>query len=179
VTFAFDAYPVEVASDPFPIYRTMCDEDPEVWCDPTQAWALSRYDDVLTAMRDTDPFSSAYGNIVNDNPARARRKLGTTDPPRHEQLPKLVDAVFARRAVDQYEPPIGMLGESLLKDAVADGGVVALHSAIAFGSTRSLSVMCSASTSPDTGSWRQRPRSCSSRFPRTARRGSSRRPRCG
>jgi hypothetical protein len=30
VTFAFDAYPVDVASDPFPIYRTMRDEDPVV-----------------------------------------------------------------------------------------------------------------------------------------------------
>jgi hypothetical protein len=85
--FAFDAYPVGVASDPFPIYRTMRDKDPVVWCEPTQAWALSLYDDVLTAVRDTDPFSSAYGNIVNDNPARARRKLGTTDPPPTSSCP--------------------------------------------------------------------------------------------
>jgi hypothetical protein len=76
---------------------------------------LSRNDDVLTAVRDTDPLPSEYGNIVNDNPARAGRKLGATDPPRHEQLLKLVDAVFARRAVDQYEPSIRMLGVDIAR----------------------------------------------------------------
>lgn len=134
-TFLFDAYSPEVASDPFPMYETMRDEHPVLWCESTQAWALSRYDDVLGALRDTDTFSSANGNVVNDNPARAGRTLGTTDPPRHEELRKIVDAAFARRAVEEYETSIRKLTEALLKAALADGGIVDLRSAIAFPSS--------------------------------------------
>jgi cytochrome P450 len=134
-SFDFDAYSPQVASDPFPLYQTMRDEHPLAWCESTRAWALSRYDDVLAALRDTDTFSSANGNVVNDNPGRAGRTLGTTDPPRHDALRKLVDRAFARRTVEEYEPSIRMLTEALLAEALANGGVVDLRSAIAFPSS--------------------------------------------
>ena len=95
-SFQFDLYSEAVSRDPYPFYSRMRAEHPVLWCESTQAWALSRYDDVLAALLDPATFSSAKGNIVNDNPARAGKTLGTTDPPRHDQLRKLVnDALLA------------------------------------------------------------------------------------
>ena len=104
--FEFDAYSPEVSRDPYPFYARMRADHPVLWCESTHSWALSRYDDVLAALLDTATFSSAKGNTINDNPERAGRTLGTTDPPRHDQLRKLVSAAFARRTVSEYEAPM-------------------------------------------------------------------------
>jgi cytochrome P450 len=112
--FEFDAYSPEVSRDPYPFYARMRAEHPVLWCESTRAWALSRYDDVLAALLDPDTFSSAKGNIVNDTPARAGKTLGTTDPPRHDRLRKLVNDAFARRTVGSYEAPMRSLASEVL-----------------------------------------------------------------
>jgi cytochrome P450 len=114
--FEFDAYSVEVSRDPYPFYERMRAEHPVLWCESTRAWALSRYDDVLSALLHPGTYSSAKGNIVNDNPARAGKTLGTTDPPRHDQMRKLVNDAFARRTVGDYETPMRTLAEQLVAD---------------------------------------------------------------
>jgi cytochrome P450 len=115
-TFEFDAYSPEVSCDPYPFYARMRAQHPVLWCESTRAWALSRYDDVLAALLDPGTFSSAKGNVVNDNPARAGKTLGTTDPPRHDQLRKLVNEAFARRTVGDYEAPMRNLATQLVAD---------------------------------------------------------------
>ncbi len=115
-SFEFDAYSPEVSRDPYPFYAQMRAEHPVLWCESTRSWALSRYDDVLAALLDPGTFSSAKGNVVNDNPARAGKTLGTTDPPRHDQMRKLVNDAFARRTVGDYESPMRTLAEQLVAD---------------------------------------------------------------
>jgi cytochrome P450 len=133
-TFAFDAYSTEIAVDPYSAYRIMRDEHPVLWCESTRAWALSRYADVLAAVQDTATYSSAKGNIINDNPARAGRTLGTTDPPRHDELRKVVNEAFARRTVGEYEAPMRALAEQALAGAARDE-VIDLRSVLAFPSS--------------------------------------------
>jgi cytochrome P450 len=117
IAFEFDAYSPQVSRDPYPFYARMRAEHPVLWCETTRAWALSRYDDVLAALLDPGTFSSAQGNVVNDNPARAGKTLGTTDPPRHDQLRKLVNDAFARRTVGDYEAPMRALATEVLDAA--------------------------------------------------------------
>ena len=112
-SFEFDLYSEAVSRDPYPFYARMRAEHPVFWCESTRAWALSRYDDVLAALLDPSTFSSAKGNVVNDNPARAGKTLGTTDPPRHDQLRKLVNDAFARRTVSDYEAPMRAVANEL------------------------------------------------------------------
>lgn len=134
--FVFDAYSVEVAEDPYPLYAELRDRHPVVWCESTRAWALSRYDDVLAAVQDTATFSSAKGNVVNDNPARAGRTLGTTDPPRHDELRKLVNDAFARRTVADYEPAMRELATAAIDDLLSSGDrIVDLRVGVAFASS--------------------------------------------
>ena len=133
--FEFDAYSRDVAIDPYPYYRTMRDHYPALWCESTRAWALSRYDDVLAALLDPGTFSSAKGNVVNDNPARAGRTLGTTDPPKHEQLRSIVNDAFARRTVGEYEQPMRVLAQRAIEDLLRTDGPVDLRSGLAFPSS--------------------------------------------
>jgi cytochrome P450 len=133
--FEFDAYSRDVAIDPYPFYRTMRDHYPALWCESTRAWALSRYDDVLAALLDPGTFSSAKGNVVNDNPARAGRTLGTTDPPKHEQLRSIVNDAFARRTVGEYEQPMRVLAQRAIEDLLRTDGPVDLRSGLAFPSS--------------------------------------------
>lgn len=120
VSFEFDAYSPEVSRDPYPLYARMRAEHPVLWCESTRAWALSRYEDVLAALLDPGTFSSAKGNVVNDNPARAGKTLGTTDPPRHDQLRKLVNEAFARRTVGSFEAPMRALATGILDGTPRD-----------------------------------------------------------
>jgi cytochrome P450 len=113
-SFQFDLYSDAVSRDPYPFYARMRAEHPVLWCETTRAWALSRYDDVLAALLDPASFSSAKGNVVNDNPARAGKTLGTTDPPRHDHLRKLVNDAFARRTVGEYEAPMRAMAADAL-----------------------------------------------------------------
>jgi cytochrome P450 len=133
--FEFDAYSIEVSTDPYPFYRTMREHHPVLWCESTRAWALSRYDDVLAALLDPGTFSSAKGNIVNDNPLRAGRTLGTTDPPKHDQLRAIVNEAFARRTVGEYEQPMRELAQRAVADLLRFDGPVDLRSGLAFPSS--------------------------------------------
>lgn len=133
--FEFDAYSIEVSVDPYPFYQTMRDHHPVLWCESTQAWALSRYDDVLAALLNPATFSSAKGNVVNDNPERAGRTLGTTDPPKHDQLRAIVNEAFARRTVGEYERPMRELAQRAIDELKRSAQPVDLRSGLTFQSS--------------------------------------------
>lgn len=51
----------EFMRDPYPGYRTLRDDDPVHYHADPEFWALSRFDDVWTTVRDPESFSSAFG----------------------------------------------------------------------------------------------------------------------
>lgn len=105
MSFVFDPYAPEVHRDPFPLYKTLRDEYPAYFSGPGNCWVLSRYADITAACLDTKTFSSAQGNIIDDSPARAGATLGTTDPPRHDQLRKLVQSAFLHSNLEKMTAP--------------------------------------------------------------------------
>ena len=66
---AFELRSGESWRDPFAMYRALRDLDPVHRVEasgPTGSfWFLSRFDDVFTAVRDTDTFSSAHGLTID------------------------------------------------------------------------------------------------------------------
>ena len=119
MSFTFDPYAPEVHRDPFPLYRILRDEYPLYFSEPGNCWVLSRYADVATVALDTQTFSSAQGNIIDDSPKRAGATLGTTDPPRHDQLRKLVQAAFLNSNLLRMESPARRRAATILADASA------------------------------------------------------------
>ena len=49
--FSFDPYDPAVDADPFPFYKTLRDEYPCFWSKEAGMWVLSRYADIVTALR--------------------------------------------------------------------------------------------------------------------------------
>jgi cytochrome P450 len=97
----------EFHDDPFPIYRELRDTAPCYRNDELGFWALSRYQDVLDGLHDSELFCSRYGiSLEEGNPLPM---LLTTDPPGHTQLRRLVSRAFTPRRVADLEPEIRAL----------------------------------------------------------------------
>jgi cytochrome P450 len=60
----FDPYDPELHQDPYPVYRRLRDEFPVHYNPHLRFWTLSRYADVLGALRDPDLFISGKGVYV-------------------------------------------------------------------------------------------------------------------
>jgi cytochrome P450 len=120
--FEFDPYSVAVQEDPYPFYAVLRREHPLYWCVSAGCWALSRYEDVAAACSDPARFSSARGNVLDDDPARMGNTLGTSDPPKHTRLRGLVNAAFMRGRVLEREPQMRALTAEVLDEFVSAGG---------------------------------------------------------
>ena len=107
----FDPYSYEFHEDPFPVYRELRDDAP-CYRDPRGFFALSRYDDVVTALHDSDTYCSRYGITLEEgNPLPM---LLTTDPPEHTRMRRIVSRAFTPRRVADLEPAIRALSTRYL-----------------------------------------------------------------
>jgi cytochrome P450 len=74
------------------------------------------------ACNDPARFSSARGNVLDDDPARMGNTLGTSDPPKHDRLRALVNAAFMRGRVLEREVQVRALTAEFIDDFMARGG---------------------------------------------------------
>jgi cytochrome P450 len=132
---------------PYPAYAHLRDEHPVQWLEPLQAYALTRYEDVIEVLRRPEDFSSrrqsgpgaatplAYR--VMDDPsfsdeARgwAKRRvqiaesapvLVSADPPRHTLQRKLINKAFSPRRVAALESSIQKIADDLIRRLAPKG----------------------------------------------------------
>jgi len=129
----FDPFSDEYFNDPYDLYRRMRDESPVYFNEDYGFWALFRYDDVRTAHKDWQTFSSSHGvdlSTLNTDPEiiKMYRSIIMMDPPGHDRMRALVSRVFTPRAVGALEPMVReVIGSCLAPfdhaesfDAVAD-----------------------------------------------------------
>ncbi|MFD4949385.1 cytochrome P450 [Streptomyces sp. NPDC058239] len=114
--------------DPFVQWRWLRDNEPMYWHPPTELpgfWALTRYEDVRTAYRDSETFSSAQGILLrptdHGSDPGGGRTLALTDPPRHRQLRGLVDSWFAVRSVRDLEAEMNEVARTVIDEALERG----------------------------------------------------------
>jgi cytochrome P450 len=107
------------AGDPYPAYRELRATSPVVWNDVTNFWALLKYEDVRFVSGHPGLFSSTTGITIPD-PAQPEPvqegNLIFTDPPRHRQLRKLINAGFTRRQVSLLEPKVREIVKRIVDD---------------------------------------------------------------
>jgi cytochrome P450 len=116
-----DPHPwLKLARTDSPVFR-MADED---------AWCVTRYDDVLEVLKDTETFSSKRvveprhlsgleEKLPEGHPLASA--LVNTDPPEHTRLRKLAQKAFTPRMVASYEPRTKEIAEDLV-DGFIDSG---------------------------------------------------------
>jgi cytochrome P450 len=119
--------------DPFPTYRAMREQQPVYWSDAWKVWVLTRYDDVVSLLREPNRFSNAgrfarfLDSLPNSvqadvEPLRKHYASGMiqSDPPDHTRLRDLVRLAFTPRVVEglrgRVEALVGQLLDSVHTD---------------------------------------------------------------
>lgn len=132
----YDPFSREVQKDPYPYYAELRERAPAYYVESADAWAVSRYADVLRVVKTPEVFSShAMQEFLGGGVRRVRdqgpaspfgslldsRALISADPPDHTRLRHLVNRGFTPQRVQELEPRIREITKTCL-DAVADRG---------------------------------------------------------
>ena len=114
----------EVIADPYPYYRELRERSPVNYVflpagavsgidEPVRAWALMKYNDVYSALRDHDTFVSCHSLAGKIAP---RLALIHDDPPRHTRFRRLVNKAFTLKRIETLTPFIMGIADELLDE---------------------------------------------------------------
>ena len=124
-----DLYADEVIRDPYPVYARLRELGPVVWLSQLQVYALPRYAEVASVLRQPRRFASSRGVSLNE---RTNRLLvGSTlnsDPPEHDATRAITSAPLLPGALEAITPRIRRAADDLVAalarrgrfDAVSD-----------------------------------------------------------
>jgi cytochrome P450 len=115
----YDPFSFEIHDDPYPAYAWMREHAPVYRNDERDLWALSRYADVLAALRDPQRFSNRNGISLEPGlwgpDAYKTSFFLAMDPPEHTAMRGLVRHAFSPRQVPRLEPLIRELARARLR----------------------------------------------------------------
>ena len=123
----------EFLEDPYPVYRRMRQRDPVYWSDTLGAWVLTRYDDVLAAVRNPAMSSAtaevtAQAQLRGSDPALAADYTRVTanmmlmkDGQDHHRLRVLGNHAFTPSALERWQSVIERVVDNLLDTAMPLG----------------------------------------------------------
>ena len=127
--------PVErrpIAQDPYPRYEQLRSEDPVHWNEGAQTWILTRYQDVIDALR--DPRLSSTGISALFQEARSAEGVSEleqtfldmmlfSDPPDHTRLRALANKAFTPGVLERMRSQIQDAVDGLLDDIQKHGSM--------------------------------------------------------
>lgn len=132
-----------VLADPYSYYARLREIDPVHWNTRWGGWLLTRYDDVLHALRSPEEYSSdRMASLMLELDAAAQERfhlliqyfsrwLVFTDPPYHTRVRNLVNKAFTPASVERLRPRVRQIVTDLL-DRVAAKGSMEFISEFAF-----------------------------------------------
>jgi cytochrome P450 len=129
----YDPYDAAIDTDPYPVWRRLRDEAPLYYNEQHDFYALSRFADVHAASLDWQAYSSARGTVlelIDTNGLRADTAESDPsfgmmifmDPPRHDELRRLVNRAFTPRRVGALDVRIRELCAEFLEPQRAGAG---------------------------------------------------------
>ncbi len=146
-TAAISLFDQNVLIDPYDAYKTLRDQEPVHYEAVLNAHVVTRYDLVREAIRDTETYSSEFGDFLNKSremlfnsaPPDTQLKLRqlndqmveipstmlTLDEPAHTKYRSLVSRLFTGSEVKQSEPTVQRVIDRNIKNllaAPAEGG---------------------------------------------------------
>lgn len=96
----FDPETHNFRDDPYPTYKVLRHQAPAYFHEHSGLWVLTRHADIERAATDYQTFSSARGNAVVDSPMRVGKTLGSMDPPRHDELRRLIQRAMSPARIE-------------------------------------------------------------------------------
>ena len=121
-TSDIDPYCDEALTHPWEVYRELQSLGSAVWLKKYQMFALTRYDSVIRALKDTETFSSASGVMMNDEMNQVLR--GNTlcsDGAAHARLRRIIAKPLAPAALTALKSEINSKAAVLVDRLVARG----------------------------------------------------------
>ena len=118
-TREFDPMSGTFFENPYETYAWMRDEAPVYFSERYGFHALTRYEDVHAAHKDTETFSSAYGvtlDVLQLGQNLRSNMLIMMDPPEHDRMRLLVRQAFTRKSIDDLEPLVTSVINGFLDD---------------------------------------------------------------
>jgi cytochrome P450 len=115
-------------ANPYPTYRALRENEP-VKRLPNGSWFLTRYDDLVTAYKNTRAFSSdkkkEFFPKYGDSPLYEHHttSLVFNDPPAHTRVRRLIMGALSPRAIASMEPELIALVDRLLAAMASKGAV--------------------------------------------------------
>lgn len=119
-------------SDPWPVYRAVRESDPVHWCADAHLWAVMRYDDAQTVLKDPRLSRQAYLDALEARTGpqpiteMQRHELVFTDNPHHGKLRQLIGDAINAHAVHDLRTEIDMLVEQKLAPLLSRGNFDAI-----------------------------------------------------
>jgi cytochrome P450 len=121
----YDPYSYRIHTDPYPTYAWMREHAPLYRNEERDFWALSRYADIASALRDPELYSSRNGVALEPDlwgPDAVKTSFFLAmDPPDHGVMRRLVGSFFKPRWVAGLEPRIRELARRRLTGLVEQG----------------------------------------------------------
>lgn len=105
----YDPYDFDIDADPYPVWRQLRDEVPLYRNDKHDFWALTRWEDVESGLKDHRRLISGKGTILELIKADIELPPGLVifdDPPRHTVYRGLLSRVFTPRRMAAIEPQV-------------------------------------------------------------------------
>ncbi|MGK3988490.1 cytochrome P450 [Sorangium sp. So ce136] len=98
----------DVRANPYPFYAELRRNSPVCQVDPNGMWVVARYDDIVSAFKNTQVFSSAGLRIITEPPYLERHNplsdsLVLADPPRHSRMRNIMGRAFTAATVSSLE----------------------------------------------------------------------------
>ena len=121
-----------VAHDPYPRYEQLRSADPVHWNEGAQVWVLTRYQDVLDALRDPRLSSVSISAVLKEaGDAKDFKDLEQTflgmmifsDPPDHTRLRSLANKAFTPGVLERIRSQIQAAADRLLADVQGRGSL--------------------------------------------------------
>src|SRR6201997_5001130 len=125
-SFDLERLTAEFYANPYPTYRALRENDP-VKRMPNGSYFLTRYDDLVTAYKNTRAYSSdkkkeflpKYGaSLLYEHHTTS---LVFNDPPIHTRVRRLIMGALSPRAIAEMEPYLVRLVDRLLDGLAARG----------------------------------------------------------
>ncbi|MFO1115410.1 MAG: cytochrome P450 [Beijerinckiaceae bacterium] len=104
--FRFDPNDDAFVNDPYPTYKILRDNHPAFRDETSGFYVVTRNEDVANILQDFAAFSSSRGNALVDSPLRVGKTLGSMDPPRHDDLRRIVMKGFTPARIQSMLPEI-------------------------------------------------------------------------
>ncbi|BBX00982.1 cytochrome [Mycolicibacterium moriokaense] len=121
----WDPFDRALHKDPYEVWRRLRDEAPVYYNEEYDFYALSRFDDVMSASLDTETFSSEHGvtlDGITPEPWASPKAMIMMDPPDHTAMRKMVNRTFFRSKVAHLEDRVRTLCREYLDAYVGSGG---------------------------------------------------------